>query len=118
MICDHVSTYCVVYPLKLQSDAPTVILDTIKQLQVHTGVTPKVLRTDNAQELTSAAFVDSLVKLGVAFYPSLPYSPQENGEAERLNQTLGDMAREMVTQSRMPVHFWQLAYASVSFIHN
>ncbi|MBW0488632.1 hypothetical protein O181_028347 [Austropuccinia psidii MF-1] len=99
-------------------NAPTAILDTIKQLQVCTGITPKVLRTNNAQEFTSAAFSDSLAKLGVAFYPSLPYSPQENGEAERLNRTLGNMARAMVTQSRMPMHFWQFSYASASFIHN
>ncbi|MBW0464013.1 hypothetical protein O181_003728 [Austropuccinia psidii MF-1] len=88
---------------KLRSDAPTAILDTIKQLQVHTGVTPKALRADDAWEFTSAAFVDSLAKLWVAFYPSLPYSPQENSKAERLNQNLGDMARAMVTQSWMPM---------------
>ncbi|MBW0471930.1 hypothetical protein O181_011645 [Austropuccinia psidii MF-1] len=117
-IRDHVSTYCIVYPLKLQSDAPAAIQETIKQLQVRTGSTPKALRTDNAKEFTSAAFTDSLAKLGVALYPSLPYSPRENGEAERLNRTLGDMARAMVTQSQMPTRFWQFAYASASFMHN
>ncbi|MBW0527044.1 hypothetical protein O181_066759 [Austropuccinia psidii MF-1] len=78
------------------------------ELQVCTGVTPKALRTNNAWEFTSAAFANSLAKLGVAFYPSLPYFPQENGKVVCLNQTLGDMARAMVTQSRMPA----------SFIHN
>ncbi|MBW0527839.1 hypothetical protein O181_067554 [Austropuccinia psidii MF-1] len=57
-------------------------------------------------------------KLGVVFFPFLPYSPQENSEAERLNRTLGDMARAMVVQSQMPSHFWQFAYTSASFIHN
>ncbi|MBW0502833.1 hypothetical protein O181_042548 [Austropuccinia psidii MF-1] len=94
------------------------IQETIKQLQVHTGTTPKALRTDNAKEFTLAAFTESLAKLGVAFYPSLPYSPQENSKAERLNQTLGDMARAMLTQSRMPTCFWQFAYASASLMHN
>ncbi|MBW0545409.1 hypothetical protein O181_085124 [Austropuccinia psidii MF-1] len=117
-IRDHVSTYCVIYPLKLRSDAPTAILDAIKRLQVRTGVTPKALRTNNAREFTSVAFVDSLAKLGVAFYPSLPYSLQDNGKTEHLNQTLGDMARAMVTQSQMPARFWQFAYISASFIHN
>ncbi|MBW0467129.1 hypothetical protein O181_006844 [Austropuccinia psidii MF-1] len=117
-IHDHVSTYCVVYPLKLQSDAPAAILETIKQLQVPTGITPKALRTDDAKEFTSATFTNSLTNLGVAFYLSLPYSPQENGKAECLNQTLGDMVRAMVTQSQMPARFWQFAYASASFMHN
>ncbi|MBW0490248.1 hypothetical protein O181_029963 [Austropuccinia psidii MF-1] len=57
-------------------------------------------------------------KLGVVFFPSLPYSPQENGEEERLNRTLEDMARAMVVQSQMHSNFWKLAYASVGFINN
>ncbi|MBW0527976.1 hypothetical protein O181_067691 [Austropuccinia psidii MF-1] len=40
-------------------------------------------------------------RLGVVFCPLLPYSLQENNEAERLNRTLGDMARAMVVQSQM-----------------
>ncbi|MBW0535962.1 hypothetical protein O181_075677 [Austropuccinia psidii MF-1] len=85
----------------------------MNQLGVHTKITPKVLRTDNPQE-----FTDSLAKLGVCFYPLLPYSPLENGKAERLNMMLGDMARAMMAQSGMPTRFWQFAYASACFIHN
>ncbi|MBW0486830.1 hypothetical protein O181_026545 [Austropuccinia psidii MF-1] len=101
-----------------EEDAQAAILDAIKQLQVRTGVTPKALRTDNAREFTSASFANSLAAIGTIFCPSLPYSPQENGEAERLNRTLGDMARAMVVQSQMPTRFWQFAYASASYIHN
>ncbi|MBW0485231.1 hypothetical protein O181_024946 [Austropuccinia psidii MF-1] len=99
-------------------DAPAAILDAINQLRVRTKVAPKALRTDNAQEFTLASCVESLAKLGVSFCPSLPYSLQENGEAERLNGTLGDMARAMLTQSGMPTCLWQFAYASACFIHN
>ncbi|MBW0464642.1 hypothetical protein O181_004357 [Austropuccinia psidii MF-1] len=107
-------------PLKTtcRSDAPAAILDAIKQLQVCTRLTPKALQTDNAREFTLASFANSLAVLGITFFPSLPYLPQENGEAERLNRTLGDMAREMVVQSQMPSRFWQFAYASASYIHN
>ncbi|MBW0501223.1 hypothetical protein O181_040938 [Austropuccinia psidii MF-1] len=109
---DHVSTFTIVYPLKLRSDAPAAILDEITQLRVRTKVAPKALRTDNARGFTLASFVESLAKLGVSFCPSLPYSPQENGEAERLNRKLGDMARAMLTC------FWKFAYESACFMHN
>ncbi|MBW0485569.1 hypothetical protein O181_025284 [Austropuccinia psidii MF-1] len=56
--------------------------------------------------------------MGVLFVPSLPYSPQENGEAERLNRTLGNMARAMLVEGNMPPHFWQYAYENACFIHN
>ncbi|MBW0478108.1 hypothetical protein O181_017823 [Austropuccinia psidii MF-1] len=115
---DHASTYSVVYPLKSRSDAPEALLDAINQLRVRLQCTPKALRTDNAREFTSSSFTSSLAKLGVSFFPSLPYSPQENGEAERLNRTLGDMARSMMLESGMPDRFWHFAYASACFMHN
>ncbi|MBW0535352.1 hypothetical protein O181_075067 [Austropuccinia psidii MF-1] len=101
-IRDHVSTYSIVYPLKSCLEAPEAILDAVTQLQVGLGATPKALRTENACEFTSASFTSALTKLGVAFCPSLPYSPQENGKAEHLNQMLGYMARAMMVQSGMP----------------
>ncbi|MBW0496777.1 hypothetical protein O181_036492 [Austropuccinia psidii MF-1] len=97
-IQDHVLTYIIVYPLKSHLEAPEAILDAIKKLQVHLGTTPKPLQTDNAREFTSTTFTSALIKLGVAFCPSLPYFPQENGEVERHNRTLGDMARVMMVQ--------------------
>ncbi|MBW0480772.1 hypothetical protein O181_020487 [Austropuccinia psidii MF-1] len=44
-ICDHVSTYSIVYPLKLRSDAPAAILDAIAHLSVQLGISPKALWT-------------------------------------------------------------------------
>ncbi|MBW0527018.1 hypothetical protein O181_066733 [Austropuccinia psidii MF-1] len=115
---DHVSTYSMVYPLKAHSDTPDAVLDAIWQLQVRLCLTLKPLRMDNAKKFTLASFVSSLKKLGIGFLPSLPYLPQENGEAERLTRTLGDMARAMMVESKMPDCFWRFAYASACFLHN
>ncbi|MBW0492651.1 hypothetical protein O181_032366 [Austropuccinia psidii MF-1] len=117
-IRDHVSTYSVVYPLKSRSDAPASVLDAIAHLKVQLGTSPKALRTDNAKEFVSASLTAALSKLGISFHPSLPYSPHKNGEAERLNRTLGDMARAMLSESGMPDCFWQFAYASACYLHN
>ncbi|MBW0469388.1 hypothetical protein O181_009103 [Austropuccinia psidii MF-1] len=117
---NHLGHACnnIVYPLKACYEAPEAILDAIKQLQVQLGATPKVLQTDNVWEFTSTSFTNAIAKLGITFCPSLPYSPQENGEAECLNWMLGDMARAMMIQSHMPECFWQFAYSSAAFIHN
>ncbi|MBW0481301.1 hypothetical protein O181_021016 [Austropuccinia psidii MF-1] len=117
-IRDHVSTYSIMYPLKSRSDAPAAILDAIAHLKVQLGTSPKALQTDNAKEFVSTFLTMALSKLGISFHPSLPYSPQENGEAKHLNRTLGDMARAMLSESGMPDHFWQFAYASACYLHN
>ncbi|MBW0473193.1 hypothetical protein O181_012908 [Austropuccinia psidii MF-1] len=103
---------------KSRSDAPAAVLDAITHLTVQLETSPKALKTDNAREFTSGCFTAALTKLGIGFYPSLPYLPQENGEAKCLNQALGDMARAMLTKSGMPSQFWQLAYAIACYLHN
>ncbi|MBW0528627.1 hypothetical protein O181_068342 [Austropuccinia psidii MF-1] len=117
-IHDHISAFSVVYPLKSISDAPAAVLDAIPHLTVQLETRPKALQTDKVREFTSGSFTAALAKLGIGFYPSLPYSPQENGEAKHLNQTLGDMARAMLTESSMPSRFWKFAYALACYLHN
>ncbi|MBW0481154.1 hypothetical protein O181_020869 [Austropuccinia psidii MF-1] len=115
---DHPSTYSFVYPLKSRSKTPDAILETINLLRVQLRITPKAVRTPNSREFTSVSFTGALRKMVVLFIPLLPYSPQENGEAEQLNRTLGDIARAMLVQGNMPACFWQYAYANACFIHN
>ncbi|MBW0545563.1 hypothetical protein O181_085278 [Austropuccinia psidii MF-1] len=86
-IRDHALTFRIVYPLKSKSDAPNAIMVRIAHLLVQLGAMPRELRTDNAWEFVLANFTTTLEKMGIGFYPSLPYSPQENGEAKRLNHT-------------------------------
>ncbi|MBW0535400.1 hypothetical protein O181_075115 [Austropuccinia psidii MF-1] len=115
---DHALTYSFFFPLKSRSKAPDAILETINLLRVQLRVTPKAVRTDNAREFTSVSFTGALRKMGVLFVPSLPYSPQENGEEEQLNKTLSNMARAMLVEGDMPPRFWQYAYVNAGFIHN
>ncbi|MBW0554243.1 hypothetical protein O181_093958, partial [Austropuccinia psidii MF-1] len=86
-------------PQGYQSDTLAAILDAIAHLKVQLGTSPKALRTDNSKEFISASLTTALSKLGISFHPLLPYSPQENGKAKRLNRTLGDMARAMLSES-------------------
>ncbi|MBW0464943.1 hypothetical protein O181_004658 [Austropuccinia psidii MF-1] len=52
-------------------------------------------------DAVDCVLIDTAV-LGITFCPSLTYLPQENGKAECLNRTLGDMARAMMVQGQMP----------------
>ncbi|MBW0581534.1 hypothetical protein O181_121249 [Austropuccinia psidii MF-1] len=106
-ICNHVSTYSIVYPLKSGLAALAAITHQSSQLRI----SPKALWTENAREFVSVSLTVALSKIGIGFHPSLPYLPQENGEAKRLNRTLGNMAVAMLSESSIPDHFWKFAYA-------
>lgn len=56
----------------------------------------KVLRTDNGGELCSKEFEEFCKKCGIARQKTTPYTPQQNGVAERMNKTLMERARSML----------------------
>ncbi|MBW0479362.1 hypothetical protein O181_019077 [Austropuccinia psidii MF-1] len=104
--------------MRSQSDFPSSLKDWIALIHVQCGVFPKPICMDNAKEFVSTALSQYMAANGIVLVPSLPYSPSENREAERLNRTLGNMARSMLLESRLPVKFWRFAYLMEAFIHN
>jgi transposase InsO family protein len=106
-----------------------VILDTkgatanaIKHIQAvaenESGSKLRVLRTDNGDEFTSAEFASYCADEGIQRHFSLPYSPQQNGVAERRNQTVVAMARALLKQRGMPARFWGEAVMTAVYILN
>ncbi|KAI7934105.1 hypothetical protein MJO29_016536 [Puccinia striiformis f. sp. tritici] len=114
---DHVSTYIWIGIIETRADAPAKILEWIYHLKNTLGKLPKCLRSDNAPEYTGT-LKKALNNVGVEFAPVTPYSPEQNGKAERVNRTIGDMARTMLHESQMDVSFWGYAYQAASYIHN
>ncbi|XP_010480845.1 PREDICTED: uncharacterized protein LOC104759633 [Camelina sativa] len=66
----------------------------------------KILRSDNGGEYTSHAFKQYLAKYGILHQTSCPYTPQQNGVAERKNRHLMEVARSMMFHTRVPKRFW------------
>ena len=63
----------------------------------------KTLRTDNGGEYTSAEFTMYLKKEGVHHEFTVPKTPQQNGVAERMNRTLVEAVRSMLSDAQLPV---------------
>eukprot|EP00253_Pinus_taeda_P006511 PITA_06511 len=57
----------------------------------------KVLRTDNGGEFCSKEFEELCKKCGIARQKNTPYTPPQNGVAERMNKTLMERARSMLS---------------------
>jgi len=49
---------------------------------------------------------------------SVPYSPQQNGIAERKNRTLVEFARSMLHAANLPFKYWGEALMTANFICN
>jgi transposase InsO family protein len=65
----------------------------------------KVLRTDNGMEFCSGDFNSFCRKEGIVRHHTIPYTPQQNGVAERMNRTIISKARCMLSNSGLSRNF-------------
>ena len=78
----------------------------------------KLLRTDNGGEFCSDAFNDYCREEGILRHHTIPYTPQQNGVAERMNRTIISRARCMLSNARMNRHFWAEAANVACYLIN
>ncbi len=76
------------------------------------------LRTDNGGEYMSKDFQSYLTSKGIEHQLTVPHSPQQNGVAERLNRTIVESARSMLSHSKLPNKLWAEAVATAVYIRN
>ncbi|MCO5546677.1 hypothetical protein L7F22_000112 [Adiantum nelumboides] len=76
------------------------------------------LCTDQGGEYMSGAFKDFLGKKGIKHQCTMPYTPQQNGIAERKNRSLMKMARCMLKAKSLPHKVWMEAVACAAHVLN
>ncbi|KAJ0169236.1 hypothetical protein K1T71_015266 [Dendrolimus kikuchii] len=78
----------------------------------------KTLRTDNGTEYTNKNFKDFLKLSGIKHQTSTPYTPQQNGLAERMNRTLVEKAMCMLINANLQKNMWAEATMTAAYITN
>ena len=78
----------------------------------------KTLRSDINGEYISNLFDDFCKDQGIHHEFTVPYSPQQNGVAERKNRTILNAIRCMLIHSGLSRSFWTEALLTVIFVQN
>src|SRR4030081_1886628 len=84
------------FTMKNKGDAFSKIVQFAKAIQTQYSRTPKILRLDNGTEFGGKALIDFCAKSGITIEWTIPYTPEQNGVAERSNRTLIDRTRTMI----------------------
>ena len=115
---DDYSRCCQVYFMKHKSEA----LEKFKLFEAaatnECGTTIKAIRSDNGGEYISEEFKAYLRTNGIAHDPTIPYTPEQNGVAERMNRTLQEMAIAQISHAGLSNQFWAEAVRTAAFIRN
>jgi hypothetical protein len=78
----------------------------------------KVLRIDNDEELYENEFEELCKKCGIARKKTTPYTPHQNGVAERMNKTLMENARCMLSGVGLGKELWAKAVGIACYLVN
>ena len=65
-----------------------------------------MLRSDRGGEYEFTTLSEFCALHGIVHQTTTPYTPQQNGIAERKNQTLNDMVNSMLNSSGLPHYMW------------
>ena len=113
---DDYSGAIVVYFLKFKSDAAKALEKYISDSAPYGKI--KCIRSDNGTEFTSHEFESVLIKNQISHQFSSPYSPHQNGTAERSWRTLFEMGRCLLLEAELPKKLWAYAVRAAAYIRN
>ena len=82
------------------------------------GKALKTLRSDNGGEYTSHEFINHFKQHGIRHEFTIPKTPEQNGVAERMNRTLGETVRSMLSESGVKKRFWAEALMTATYLRN
>ncbi|GJW47191.1 retrovirus-related pol polyprotein from transposon TNT 1-94 [Tanacetum coccineum] len=87
----------------------------IKRVENQNDIKVKQLRTDNGPEFRNSTLGNFYDEKGISQNFSSPYTPEQNGVAERKNKTLIEAARTMLSGSVFSKQYWTEANPKLQF---
>lgn len=106
------------YYIKSKDEVLSVFKMFKSLVEKQTDLKIKGLRTDNGREYINKQFQAFLKEHGIEHQTTVPYSPQQNGVAERANRTIMEAGRCMLEDAGMDRRFWAEAVNTAIFIKN
>lgn len=118
LFTDDFSRRSWIYFLKAKSETFNVFKKFKALVEKQSGSSIKILRSDRGGEFTSREFNEFCEVEGIHRELTTPYTPQQNGVAERKNRTVVEMGRSLMKHKKLPNQFWAEAVGTAVHILN
>ncbi|UYV80580.1 hypothetical protein LAZ67_19000797 [Cordylochernes scorpioides] len=112
---DDFTKYRSVYFLKEKSQ----VIEKLEQFLLETKTTGHIVKeilTDGGKEFVNKETSKITNKYGINHRITMPYTPQQNGSAERENRTLIEAARSMIYAKNMSLKLWAEAVNTATYV--
>jgi hypothetical protein len=94
------------------------VKETLTLLQTQSGQKLLRVRTDRGSEYLNETLGQYFKDKGVMHQTTAPYTPEQNGAAERLNRTIMERVRAMLQDADLPDELWAEAAATACVLRN
>ena len=115
---DDATGYRHVNYIKYKSDVFDRFVVFEKKIRNKFGRCMKILRTDNGKEYVNERMSTYMQSLGITHERTAPYTPEQNGKAERENRTIVECARTLLKSTNLPGSLWAEATNCVVYTLN
>lgn len=115
---DEYTHYTVTYLMTHKSEVITYFKDYVEKSESHFSLKVVHLYCDNGGEYLSADMKEFCHQKGITYHLTVPYTPQQNSVAERMNRTLTEKARAMVHSAGLNKRFWGEAVLTATYLVN
>lgn len=115
---DDYSGFTVTYLIKQKSEVFSKFKEYFFMTKARFNQQIVKLRCDNGGEYVLKEFKDFCVEQGITIDYTVPYTPQQNGKAERKNRSIVERARSMINESGAPKQLWGEAVLAATYVLN
>ncbi len=115
---DEHTHYCVVYLLTRKCDVFAAFKDFLGKAEAHFNLKLVNLYCDNGGEYLSGEMKDYFVQRGISYHLTVPRTPELNGVAERMNRTIIEMSRALISGAQLNKIFWGEAVLTACYLIN
>lgn len=118
VIVDDYSHFTQVCLLKSKSEACNNLIDYVNRLETQHNTKVYKIRCDNGGEFANNVMRQFAKNRGILLQMNVPYTSQQNGVSERMNRTLFEKARSMMSDSDLPKTLWGEAIKTATYLLN
>ncbi|KNZ56017.1 hypothetical protein VP01_251g9 [Puccinia sorghi] len=105
-VVDSNTRYCSATPINLKSDVYETLSNILNYEAKRFGYYPSVLHSDRGREFINSTMEEYCKEHLIKCRTSDPYTPQQNGLAERHNRTIIESLRTILTDSKINRRYW------------
>ncbi|CAL2259750.1 unnamed protein product [Prunus armeniaca] len=118
LFTDEFSRYTWIYHMRRKNEVLTHFQTLVAMIQNIFHQTIQFLQSDNGTEYVNNAFSHYCKSLGIQQRFSCPYTPQQNGLAERKHRHISTMTRSLLLTSGAPHNLWVEAVLTSVYLIN